>query len=351
LRTSSRVHLLRALGGIVAFVLLLPALATVTRFHPKPSGTFRVALLQGNDLNRDLTRAEHDARYLPARHFELARRLAGDYDLVVFPESSMDADPRDDPYLQQNLQDVARRHHSWVLANAVADAPDGKRALNLNLLYDPRGALVGTYAKRHLVPYGEEVPLRGQLEGLISALEQIPRDFAPGDRPGLFDIEGHRVATVICFESAFGYEVQPLVRKGAQAIIVSTNNRSYRRSANSEQHVALSQMRAAETARPVVHAAISGITAVIDADGDVSHTTKLFEPNVVDTTITLTTGQTPYVRVGEWVALGSIAATLVALAIGFARRRRRSVDSSVVNDTVRVSSPEPSVDARSAEHV
>jgi apolipoprotein N-acyltransferase len=216
-----------------------------------------------------------------------------------------------------------------VLANGIADAPDG-RALNLDVLYDPRGNLQGTYAKRHLVPYGEEVPFRHQLQGLIHALDQIPRDFAPGKHPGLFDVRGHRIATIICFESAFGHEVRPLVRDGAQLIVVSTNNRSYRRSANSEQHVALSQMRAAETGRPVLHAAVSGITAVIDAHGNVSHTTKLFQTAIVDTTVALTTGRTPYVRMGEWVPLGSVAALVIAGGIGFARRRRRSVDSNAV---------------------
>jgi apolipoprotein N-acyltransferase len=227
--------------------------------------------------------------------------------------------------------------HSAVLANAVADAPDG-RALNLDLLYDPNGRLQGTYAKRHLVPYGEEVPFRKALQRWISALDQIPRDFAPGKRPGLFDVDGHRIATIICFESAFGYQVRPLVRDGAQLIVVSTNNRSYRRSANSEQHLALSQMRAAETGRPVVHAAVSGISAVIDAHGDVSHTTKLFEPSIIDTTVALTTGSTPYVRFGEWVVLGSLATVVVAAGIGFARRRRRFVGSNVVDDA---SPPDP----------
>ena len=62
----------------------------------------------------------------------------------VFPESSMDADPRTDPYLRSHLVAVARRNHAWVLANAVADAPAhgnqpaGAKALNLNVLFAAR---------------------------------------------------------------------------------------------------------------------------------------------------------------------------------------------------------------------
>ena len=94
------------------------------------------------------------------------------------------------------------------------------------------------------------------------------------------------------------------MRDGAEAIVVSTNNRSYRRSANSEQHLALSQMRAAETGRPVLQASVSGISAVIDPDGTVRDRTELFEKAIVDTTIVTTTGETLYVRFGDWVVWG-----------------------------------------------
>src|SRR5205085_11699658 len=111
----------------------------------------------------------------------------------------------------------------------------------------------------------------------IGELSKVPRDFIAGDRDGVFPIGDTRIGTLICFESAFGYQVRPLVRDGADVLVVSTNNRSYRRSANSSQHVAIGQMRAAETGRPVVQAAISGITAVIDADGTVHDRTHLFD--------------------------------------------------------------------------
>jgi apolipoprotein N-acyltransferase len=324
-RRSAR-SIARAGAGLVAVAVLAPSVATITWMHPRVTGQFHVALLQGNDLNRDLTPEEVTERYLPKSHFELAQQLTGQYDLVVFPESSMDADPRSDPYLSSNLIAVARRLHTYVLANAVADEPDGRR-YNLNVMYDPEGNVVGTYAKRHLVPYGEYVPFRAELQPLIGALNQIPKDFTPGKRLGLFTVSGHTIGTVICFESAFARDVRPLVQHGAQMIVVSTNNRSYRRSANSRQHLALSQMRAAETGRPVLHASISGISAVIDAHGNVSHQTPMFKRSIVDTTVDLTTGTTLYVRFGDWAAYGSLVIVIIAVGIGFARRRGRSVDS------------------------
>jgi apolipoprotein N-acyltransferase len=319
----------------IAFIAAIAVVATVTRANPHFENSLHVALLQGNDKNRDLTDAELKARYLPNSHFDLARRIVDPVDLIVFPESSMDADPRTDQYVHDRLAAVARQHHAWVLANATVDAPpDGRKASNLDVLFAPDGEIAGTYAKRHLVPFGEYVPFRGQLEGWIGALKNVPRDFVRGRSPGIFDIAGTaasartRIATVICFESAFGFEVRSRVREGAQVLVVSTNNRSYRRSANSAQHVAFGQMRAAETGRPVVHAAISGITAIIDADGVVHDETRLFDRAVVETTVGATTGQTMYVRYGEWALLASIAGVVIAGISALVRRRRApSVDS------------------------
>ena len=126
---------------------------------------------------------------------------------------------------------------------------------------------------------------------------------------------------------------------GAGVIVVSTNNRSYRRSANSAQHLAIGQMRAAETGRPVVQAAISGITAVIDADGVVHDRTHLFDRTVVETTLGVTTGETPYVRYGEWATVAGLLIVGAAVIVGVVRRRRKaSVESLTPHEMVSIES-------------
>jgi apolipoprotein N-acyltransferase len=299
---------------------------TATHSDPPVTSRLRVALIQGNDKNRDLTAAEERDRYLPRSHFELAREIKDPVDLIVFPESSMDGDPRTDPYIKDRVAAIARKHEAWVLANATVDAdPKGKKALNLNVLFAPDGSIAGTYAKRHLVPFGEVIPFRSVLEKFVSEIDKVPRDFAQGKGRGIFPVANSRIGELICFESAFGYQVRPLVRDGADVLVVSTNNRSYRTSANSAQHLAIGQMRAAETGRPVVQAAISGITAIIDADGTVHDQTKLFDRRVVESTIAGTGGQTPYVRFGEWALYLCLIGVAVAVVLGVVRRRREAV--------------------------
>ena len=319
----------------LASVIALTVLADVLRYEPRVTGTLHFALLQGNDQNRNLTAAEEYNQYLTRRHLTLAAQLHGKYDLIVFPESALERDPEIYPELRAQLVAVAAKHDAVLLVNARTRARGGGLH-NANLAYDPDGRLQGSYAKQHLVPFGEYVPWRSVL-GFIDELRQVPFDYVAGHRRTLFHAGGHKIATVICFESAFTDLVRDNVRDGAEAIVVSTNNRSYRRSGLAAQHLALSQMRAAETARPILHASISGITGVVDSDGDVHDTSRLFVNKVTTGTIHTTTGETPYVRIGNWAVLGSGLALVIAAAVGELNRRRRQgavLDSSVAKGHV-----------------
>jgi apolipoprotein N-acyltransferase len=308
-----------AAAGVVGVVVIV-TIADVARFESRPTGELRVAMLQGNDQNRELTQVEKSSGYLTGKHMALAARLRGSYDLIVFPESSLDQfNPETNPALRSRVVAVGAAHGADVLANAAVPAPDG-RDFNTNLLYTPDGRLAGTYAKQHLVPFGEYVPFRSLVDW-TGIVDRIPNDYSPGEKRTIFDVKGHRLATVICFESAFGPLVRDFVRDGAEVVVVSTNNRSYRRSGNAAQHVALTQMRAAETARPFLQASISGITAAVDADGDLRDTTRLFRNTVVTETVTTTTGETPYVRFGDWVPVAS-ALLLLGAAVAVRLRRR-----------------------------
>jgi len=318
---GTRRIVLRAGAGL-AVIGVIGGVADVARYEPEVTGELRFALLQGNDQNRTLTIQEIATQYLTRQHLDLAAELRGPYDLIVFPESALENDPELDPVLREQLVALGRQHDAVVLVNARYREPDGDLA-NANLAYNPDGELQGVYAKQHLVPFGEYVPWRDQLS-FIGELDQVPYDFAAGDRRVLFRAGGHRFATVICFESGFAPLVRDLVRDGAEAIVVTTNNRSYRRSGLAAQHLALSQMRAAETARPVLHASISGITGVVDPDGDVHDTSDLFVNTVTTGTIATTRGETLFVRFGDWVPLGSALALVVAAgaAMWWPRSRR-----------------------------
>jgi apolipoprotein N-acyltransferase len=295
--------------------------ADAARYEPRPTGQLRFALLQGDTIpgSSETVAVSSD---ITDTHFALADRLRGHYDLIVFPESALDYDPEEDPPLRAEIVALARAHHAVVLVNARYLGTTG-RLYNANRAYGPDGRLLAVYAKQHLVPFGEYVPFRSELT-FISDLRQIPYDFTAGDRRVLFPVAGRPIGSVICYESAYAPLVRGYVRDGAQAIVVSTSDRSYGRSGIPATHVATGQLRAAETGRPVLHAAISGESAVIDSSGRVLAHTRLFTKALVTGTITTTTGETPYVRFGEWVLAGSVLTLLLAASFIAVREVRRA---------------------------
>ena len=106
--------------------------------------------------------------------------------------------------------------------------------------------------KRHPVPFGEYIPFRAELTGLISRLDQIPRDFYAGHRPGNLTVGPARVGDVICFEVAYDGLVRDVVRGGAQVLVVQTNNATYNGTGQPYQQMAMSRLRAVETGRDVL---------------------------------------------------------------------------------------------------
>jgi apolipoprotein N-acyltransferase len=313
--------LVLAAGALFALVAV-SLLADVVRYEARTTGHLRVALLQGDNRPGGSTAEQVADEVLTESHFALAGRLRGRYDLIVFPESALADDPEQVPALRRRIVNLALAHDAVVVVNARYTGATG-RLYNANLSYSPDGRLLGVYAKQHLVPFGEYVPFRHQLT-FIRDLRQIPYDFTAGRRRVLFRAAGHRFATVICYESAYAPLVRDFVRDGAEAIVVSTSDRSYQRSGIAATHVATGQMRAAETGRPLLHAAISGETAVIDADGRVVRHTPLFTRAVVTATVATTGGETPFVRFGEWVLAGAALALLGAAALVAGRELRRT---------------------------
>lgn len=315
-----------AIAAVLVLVFLTAGLTP-----PKTSGvgSIRIAALQGNDLNRRLSSDEVYNQVLTEKHLDLARRLSGDYDLIIFPESALMSDPEADPLLRSKIVAIGKRHKSFVLINAINRERAGL-TYNTNRLYAPSGSLVANYSKTHLVPFGEYVPWRSELS-FISAIQQVPEDFTPGssdkENASVLDIKGKKVGSLICFESVFPELARDEARNGAQVIVVSTNNRSYRRSANSAQHVQSSQMRAAETGRAVVQASISGISAIIDPLGHIQQRTQLFKPAILEANLPLRAGETPFVKHGPLIVKVSGLIVLAAVALGLLRRRLQTISS------------------------
>jgi apolipoprotein N-acyltransferase len=193
----------------------------------------------------------------------------------------------------------------------------------VGIVWSPRTGPGETYAKRHLVPFGEYIPLRDALRPYITRLEQVGTDKVPGTEPGVLEMNGVTLGDVICFEIAYDDVVHQAVPPGTQMLVVQTNNATYMGTGQVEQQFAISRLRAIGTGRPVVVAATNGVSGVIAPTGEVVSRAPVRAPAVVVETV-FAVGRPPGLTVGRWleVVLVGISAigTVAGLFLGYRRR-------------------------------
>jgi apolipoprotein N-acyltransferase len=259
-------------------------------------------------------------------HLELTSRLRNPGpDLIVWPESSAGSNVElvTHPDRAELVAEEARRLGSYFLIGSHRNV-SATEFVNVNVMMDPAGEIIGEYQKQHPVPFGEYVPLRPLLDW-IPALDQTPRDMVSGNEFTVFELPGGRLGSVVSFEGAFARSVRPLVREEAELMVVATNEATFQDSPASDQFIAMTRMRAAESGLDLVHAAITGKSALILADGTVIDVTELLRPEVMRGTLNYSTaGPTLYARLGDWLQLGTMAAAAVVLGLQIARARLRA---------------------------
>ncbi len=309
----------RIVPAVVAIALLAAPFALPVSESDGP--VMRVAIVQGN-VPREFTGSQFDKELAITRnHARLTKKLdPEEVDLVVWPESAVGLDIERAPVVAEEVASAARAVGKPMIVGGNLDI-DADRYKVVAFHVSPQGEVVDVYQKTHLVPFGEYVPGRGLL-GSLPPLQQVPRDAVAGSENKVFDLPKGRVATVISFEGDFGSLVRKPIAAGGRLLVVATNTSTWEESWASAQHVAFSQVRAAENGVGVVHGALSGISAFIEPGGELIERTDLFEATTLVHPMTL--GVTPsfYARTGDWFAYAALALTVVGVMSGHLVARR-----------------------------
>jgi len=299
-------------------LLLPPALAAVLlaagflldREWSTPSAEpLTVALIQGNiDQARkwDPTAREE----IVAEYVGLSRRHWGE-DLVIWPEASLPVYYHQAETLLQRLVEEATAAGSTLVIGAPVAEDD--RAFNAVVI---PGESAQFYYKRHLVPFGEYVPFRDIAGGLLDFVGTPLGDFDAGTSARPLEAGGAAIGVSICYEVTFGTEIADAL-PAAEILLNLSNDAWFGRSAAPWQHLQMARMRALETARPMLRATNTGVSAMIDRKGRVLARTELFEQTVLNTEITPHAGATPYTRWRDWpVVIICISGLFLLLVFG-----------------------------------
>ena len=211
--------------------------------------------------------------------------------------------------------------------NQDASLPDGARS-KVALLIGRRG-IVGSYTKTRLVPFGEYIPLRAALGWLATISRAAASNMVPGDGAHLVHATDRLgrplpLGVLICFESAFPDMSRVDADRGAQLIVYQTSDSTFQGSWAPAQHASLSAVRAAETGRPVVQAALTGDTVAFDARGRLLAlmTAQQRGVTVVRLGLPPAGARTLYDRLGDYVPWAATGIVVLAAITGFLMVRR-----------------------------
>jgi apolipoprotein N-acyltransferase len=292
---------------------------------PRESDRVRIAVVQPGVIGGMLSA---ERRF--DRGEELTRELAGsDPDLVVWGESSVGADLPRRPDLADRLAALSREVGAPLLVNVDARSEDASGPPGIyksSVLVGPDGPTGDRYDKMRLVPFGEYIPARSVLGWVTSVGRAAGEDRLRGESPvvmGLPD-SGVRLGPLVCFESAFPDMSRRLTRDGAQVLVAQSATSSFQGSWAPEQHASLAALRAAESGRPMVHATLTGVSAVYAAGGaQIGPTLPTDASTAAVYDVPLTSGTTLYVRYGDWPVYASLALLAALGAAGGVRALRR----------------------------
>jgi apolipoprotein N-acyltransferase len=302
---ANRWQRLLLLGGLIAIWGYGVELKQISWTIPagKPVS---VALAQGN--------IEQSIKWDPAS-FEstlslYARQIAATHaDLMILPETALPVLLQDLPQPYLDMLTGLATHNGMDLALGIPRRT-GSGYVNAVVAITRPG--LPFYAKNHLVPFGEFIPLPW-LTGWIYQLMNMPMSgfSSGGSEQAPLVLAGQKIAFNVCYEDSFGEE---LLQSAAQATMLAnvSNLAWFGKSQASSQHLQLAQTRALETGRAMLRATNTGMTAIIRPDGTIDSFAAPFTSQVLLGYAEGRSGLTPYMRHGNWPVL--LLATLMLLA-------------------------------------
>jgi apolipoprotein N-acyltransferase len=314
-----------AVGLLLVSVVGLPLAGyrrIATLGYLLPAGEMTVGIVQANvDQGLKWDPAfEEEAVERHARLGTVAKQEGAE--LVVWPETAVPFYFQARSPGRDRILEFASKSGADVLFGAPAFAHTDGQVHLFNRAYLVRrdGSVAGHYDKLQLVPFGEYVPFQSVLFFVEAVVEGVGH-FAPGEEATVFSLPRGRFGVLICYEGIFPGLSRELVDRGADFLVNITNDAWFGNTSAPYQHLAMVTLRAVENRVPIVRAANTGISAIVDIDGRIRWQTDLFTATARADTVSWPGVRTFYTRYGDVFTAICGFASIVLIGYGVWSRR------------------------------
>lgn len=304
------------LCSLIVLVWSFAWLAGTVKWTTRTEQELSVALIQGAVPQEIKWRAD-----MRQPTMDLYRNLVQPHiqrDLIILPEAAIPVYfHQATDYINGYLNETRKNKNHILTGMPIYDRDTDKYYNGVVFLGDD----INFYLKKHLVPFGEYLPLKFLLKNIIDSLNIPMSDFSSGPEVApLLDAGKYKIGISICYEDTFGEEViQGLPDAG---ILVNISNDAwFGDSVAPHQHLQMARMRALETGRYLLRATNTGITAIIDENGRIVSHLPQFIPASLTGDVAVFSGHTPYTRFGNYPVVIFCFCVLVFLAYSIKNTR------------------------------
>jgi apolipoprotein N-acyltransferase len=313
----------------VAMAVALPVIFLVYGWlrlpHDYQKGDLKIALIQGN-ITRDIKWGPGGVEFSFNTYLEMTKQaIAQGEDLIIWPETATPFYFTHKPILIRRVKDIVDDSKVSILTGTPQYEEVGHREyiyFNAATLISPGVSIdsLPIYEKNKLVPMSERIPFSGRFK-VLKEIRLGQADFSAGRSQTVFSLGDIKFGTAICFESAFPAYCADFCRKGAEFLVVITNDMWFGPSSLPYQHARMSVFRAIENRVPIARCANTGVSMFIDKWGRISGETKMMTRAAVYGAIDPEVSKSIYNRIGNILPVaGTFMSVIIIIAVAILKR-------------------------------
>ena len=276
-------------------VLLMPLLLLLIPINVVSQNQTDVLMVQGNvpQYGLDFNSRATEVFYNHVKETDKALAEKQNVDFILWPENAVDVDP----FKNETVTSELNKYQTPLIIGAIVD--NNAKTLNTSIVWNKNGKEM--YAKQHLTPFGEYIPLRSLARVFSPLVDQVD-DFSPGNQSKIFTIGKAKVAPVICYE-LIDDSILEKAAKSSNLLAVQTNSATFGRSAESAQQLSMTRIRAIEHSRNIASVSTTGFSAIINYKGEILQKTSMGTAEHIYASIGLIDSTSVRDRLGDWAMI------------------------------------------------